>query len=149
MKRKITVLFSLLLTLVCSALCLFACGKADGNVQASVVESSETLLVIRVDETDGEATLYNAMQYLQEQGEITFESQSSTYGEMMKSINGKANGENDNPCWMSYTSDTDETLANTAWGYAYNGETLGSCNFGMSSMPVKAGCLYVWVYQGF
>ncbi|MBE5745512.1 MAG: DUF4430 domain-containing protein [Clostridiales bacterium] len=147
MKRKFTIFLSFLCAVFCSVFCLFACEKSAGNVKASVVESSETLLVIRVDETDGEATLYDAMQYLQERGVITFETQSGAYGEMLKSINGKENGKNDNPCWLSYT--TDETRSNTAWGYDYQGKTLGSCNYGVSSLTVETGNLYVWVYQSF
>ena len=148
MKRKITVLFSLLFAVVFSALCLFACGKSEGDVKATVVESSETLLVIRVDKTDGKATLYDAMKYLREEEEIDFESQSSTYGEMLKSINGKASDEGSGAYWMSYTSDAD--FSNAAWGsYHYGDKELGSCSIGMSSLTVKEGCLYVWVYQSF
>ena len=149
MKRKFISIFTLFLSVVFSALFLFACEKDKGTVKASVVESSDTVLVIRIDETDGKATLLDAMKYLQDEGEITFESQTSTYGEMLKSINGKANGANDNPCWLSYTNDTDEAFSNLAWGYEHNGTTFGSCNFGMSTMTVKAGCLYLWAYQGF
>ena len=149
MKRKTTIFIFLFLTFICTAFCLFACGKSEGRVKASVVESSETLLVIRIDETDGQATLLDAMKYLQAEEKITFESQTGMYGEMLKSINGKANGVNDNPCWLSYTTDTDEAFSNTAFGYEYKGEILGSCNFGVSSMTVKKDCLYVWVYQSF
>ncbi len=148
MKRKITVLFSLLFAVVFSALCLFACGKAEGDVKASVVESSETLLVIRVDKTDGKATLYDAMKYLRDEEEIDFETQSSTYGEMMTSINGKANDDGAGAYWMSYTSDAE--FSNAAWGtYNYDSKELGSCSVGISSLTVKESCLYVWAYQSF
>ncbi|MBE7085473.1 MAG: hypothetical protein E7368_05415 [Clostridiales bacterium] len=154
MKRKITSIFTLLLAVVFSAFFLLSCDKKEGNegvsVQAHVVERSETLLVIQVDKTEGEATLYDVMYYLKEEGKITFESQSSKYGQSIVSINRVKGGVMDNPCWLAYTSDTDEANASLAWGgYEYQGQMLGSCNFGMSSMPVKAGCLYVWALVQF
>ena len=151
MKRKITSIFTLLLAVVFSALFLFACDKkGGGKVDASVVEQSESLLVIRVDELEGEATLLDVMNYLKDEEKITFVSESSKYGEAIISINGVKGGVTDNPCWMTYTSDTDEVNASLAWGgYEYQGQMLGSCNFGMSSMPVKAGCIYVWTLVQF
>ena len=151
MKRKITSIFTLFLAVVFSALFLFACGKkGGGKVEASVVEANASLLVIRVDETEGETVLLDVMNFLKEEGKITFESESSQYGESIVSINGVKGGVTDNPCWMTYTSDTDEANASLAWGgYEYNGQMLGSCNFGMSSMPVKAGCIYVWTLVQF
>ena len=154
MKRKIISIFTLLLAVVFSACFLLSCDKKEGNegvsVQAHVVERDETLLVIQVDKTEGEATLYDVMYYLKEEGDITFTSQSTQYGESIVSINRVKGGVMDNPCWLAYTSDTDEANASLAWGgYEYQGQMLGSCNFGMSSMPVKAGCLYIWALVQF
>ncbi len=150
MKHKIATLFTLIITLICSAFCLFACEKQEGAVKASVVESNDTLLVIRIEETDGNATLYDVMKYLQDEGKITFESQSSTYGEMLEGINGKANDNGAGAYWMAYTTDTEEGFSNAAWGvYEYGGQTFNSNALGMSSMIVKKDCLYAWVYQSY
>ena len=151
MKSKIASIFTLLLAVVFSALFLFACDKKEaGKVKASVVEQSQSLLVIRVDETEEGATLLDVMNALKAEEKITFESQSTQYGESIISINDVKGGVTDNPCWMSYTSDTDEANASLVWGgYEYEGNMLGSCNFGMSAMPVKAGCIYVWTLVQF
>ena len=148
MKRKIQSFFTLFLGIVFSV-CLFACKGKSGDLKAHVTMQTGALLVIEIDETDGEATLYDAMVYLREQGEIEFESTSSEYGEMLQSINGVANGAAYNPCWMTYTSDTDETYSSDAQTYVLAGETYRTCNFGMSFLTVKAGETYIWVLQSF
>ncbi len=144
MKRKITIFFSFLLALLFSAICFIACGTEEGDtdgVRATVVSSTQTQVVVFVDEAREDTTVYDVMCYLEGEEKLSFESTSSQYGEMMKSINGKANGLGDNPCWLLYTSDADETLVFNSAEYneEYEGEILYSCNFGMSTMPVKEG----------
>lgn len=154
MKRKITSILTLMFTVILAVTCLFACDKggndeqpAEGAIVASVTEATETLIVIKVDKAEDESTLLDVMNYLKGEDALTFETQNSTYGEFVLSINGKEQG--NDLYWNSYTSDTDEDVANVSFGYEYNGQTLGYCNFGVSSMPVKAGCIYVWVLKGF
>lgn len=147
MKRKITSVFTFFLMVILSAMCLLACGKdkeeVAQNVQATVVESTDTLLVIKVDKAEETTTLWDIMQWLREEEAVVFESENSTYGEFITSINGRENGDK---YWLSYTSDTE--FSNEAWGtFEYQGERLGSCTLGASSMPVKEGCLYVWAYE--
>ncbi len=146
MQRKITCFSTLFLSLFFSAICLFACGKGGGETKATLVEETENIVAIRVDEVEKDTTsyVYNAMTYLEEKGELSFVIDEG----MVISINGK---ENDgwNAGWILYASDIAEGYVYTDYPYEYNGQALYSCAFGAERMPVKAGCLYVWVYTVF
>ena len=106
MKRKMYALFTLLLTVVMSVCMLAACDK-EGSAKAEIVSKTDTMVVIKVNETEGFATLLDAMFYLQEEGELTFE----LTGGMVSSIEGKANPADWSACWMLYTSDAE--MSNT------------------------------------
>ncbi|MBE7084888.1 MAG: hypothetical protein E7368_02400, partial [Clostridiales bacterium] len=103
MKRKIISIFTLLLAVVFSAFFLLSCDKKEvGKVKASVLEKKESVLVIRVEEAEESATLLDVMHYLREEGDITFTSQSTQYGQSIVSINRVKGGVMDNPCWLAY-----------------------------------------------
>ena len=143
-----TFFFALVCAIVLACTCLFACGKEQKSVDARILLSTETSVVFTVENADEGATLLDAMYALEEQGELTFEVENGQYGAFMKGINGVENGFGDNPCWISYTSDT--ALSNTAWGtYEYGEQTLGSTVVGMSTLTVKVGEIYAWVYTQF
>ncbi len=146
MKRKITSFFTLLFAALFAAICLSACGKEGGSVKATLVETSDTIVAIRVDEVgeEGTAYVYDAMTYLEGAGELSF----TIADGMVESINGKGN-DGWNACWMLYTSDDAELYVYVDYPYTYNGKTLYSCAYGAQDMPVKTGCLYVWVYTVF
>ena len=140
MKRKI---YSFLTLLCCMAISLFALISCN---QEKPVEP----VCIRVENAVAEnVTLLDYMNDLREAGELEFESVTGLYGEMIKSINGTANGVGDNPCWMLYTSDATEGVSDLSYSYEYEGQTLGSAWLGVSAMPVKQGHIYVWVYTAF
>ena len=143
MKRKMYALFTLLLTVVMSVCMLAACDK-EGSAKAEIVSKTDTMVVIKVNETEGFATLLDAMFYLQEEGELTFE----LTGGMVSSIEGKANPADWSACWMLYTSDAE--MSNTEWGtITYEGNTYGSAILGAEGLEVSAGQCYVWSYDTF
>ncbi len=144
MKRKFNVIFTVLLTLLMSVCMLVGCQKEEGNLKATVVEESEKMVVIQVDEVEGETTLLSVMQNLQTEGKLSF----VVAGGMLTELNGIANDADYNPCWMLYTSDAE--LSNQEWGTVeYNGSVFGSAIVGMETLTVISGGYYVWSYQSF
>ena len=142
MKRKMYALFTLLLTVIMSVCMLVACDK--GHAKAEIVSKSDTMVVIKVNETEGFATLLDAMNYLNDEGELTFE----IVGGMISSIEGKANPADFSSCWMLFTSD--EEMSNVEWGTTtYNGNTYASAILGAESLTVSAGEYYLLEYVTF
>lgn len=141
MKRKIGYVLTVFLV-VLTAFCAVACKVGDG--EAKVVSASETQVVIEVRETDGNATLLDIMNELQESEELSF----SVVGGMVAEINGKANTADFSGCWMLYTSDTE--MSNSEWGTVeYDGQTFASAILGVETLTVVEGGLYIWSYQSF
>lgn len=142
MKRKINVIVTLLFSLVLSVCCLFGCGK--GEATAVVKESTETRVVISVNEAEENATLLSVMEKLQADEKLTF----TLSGTMVTSVNGKENAADFSSCWMLYTSDTE--MSNTNWGTIdCDGKTLASAIVGADTLTVISGGVYVWEYQTF
>ena len=143
MKRKIYTILIFLLMLMISVFAFVACD-GDGQAKAEIVSKSDTVVVIKVNEVEGFATLLDAMNYLQDEGELTFE----ISGGMLSSIEGKANPSDWSACWMLYTSDTE--LSNMEWGTTkYDGKTYGSAIVGVESLQVAVGEFYIWSYDTF
>ena len=150
MKRKVK---SLIFYLLCAIL-IFSCTACHlgGKTTANLVSVREESVVMSIQETDGEANAFNALESLKEQGKITFEFVDSTYGAYVTSINGKAEmvisstlNSSEGYTWSFYTSDME---------YAYDyqsieidGRVCGLSSLGASSLIVKEGELYVWVYE--
>ena len=143
MKRKFYSIVTLLLTVVMSICMLIACDK-EGSAKAEIISKTDTQVVIKVNETEGFATLLDAMNFLKEAGELTFE----LTGGMVSSIEGKANPVDWSACWMLYTSDAE--MSNTEWGtVSYEGNTYGSAILGAEGLTVSAGEYYIWSYDTF
>jgi hypothetical protein len=141
MKRKTYALFTLLLTVLTSVCMLVACNKG-GSAKAEIVSKTDTMVVIKVNETEGFATLLDAMTYLKEEGELEF----ALTGGMVSSIEGKANPADWSACWMLYTSDAE--MSNMGWGtITYEENTYGSAILGAESLEVSAGEYYIWSYD--
>lgn len=138
MKKIATLLTALVAAIVCFALA--ACNNGPKPVQGD-----ENTVVITVSSEGFDVankTLKDYMDYLQEEGELTYEMADG----MVTSINGKAN--TTNSYWMLYTSDAEN--ANNSWGTVeYEGNTYGSAMYGADSLTIKDGCLYIWEYQTF
>lgn len=146
MKRKTNILFSIVLSLVC-ALCLFACGGKDkSNLKCALIESTQTRVVISVEEQGLNCTLLDCMEMLRQSQDNDLD---FTFANgMITSINGVENPADFSSCWMLYTSDAE--MANTAWGTTeYDGQTLGSAVVGVNELDVISGAIYVWVYTAF
>ena len=106
-----------------------------------VIFDSDTTIVIRCEETDGETTLADYMAELKTAGEIEFTIENG----MITSINGIENPADYSSCWMLYTSDADN--ANAAWGTVlYDGVEYGSAILGAESLKIKADNIYIWVF---
>ena len=118
-------------------------GQEEVKV-ATVEQTADDMVAIRVlEETD--AKLVDVMESLQADGLMTFTKDSQG---MVTAVNGKENPSDWSACWMLYTSDTE--FASTEWGgYEYKGETLGSAVFGVDTLPVKKGEVYIWAYTSF
>lgn len=148
MKRKIISFFTLLLALVCM-FCASACVKngnsaPEGAIEASVVKTEESLVVIKVERAEENVTLVQVMNYLQDKNEMTF-----TIGVdgMVSGVNGKANDTTDwQPFWYLYTSDAE--MSNAEWGTVeYEGNTYGSSTLGAEALTVLGGEYYIWQYK--
>ena len=142
MKRKIHSIFTLLLSLFGVACIFVGCQVKAGKAKASVVQVTDTMLVIQVSEVEGEVTLFSVMEDLQKGGKIEF----TVVGGMITEINEKANAADYSSCWMLYTSDED--LSTSEWGTVlYEGMTCGGTIVGAQELPVTAGAYYIWQYQ--
>ena len=148
MKRKITAFFTLFLSAVLSILCFASCGNDDKTKSVVLEKVTETMIVMRVEEAEENASALSALTKLKEDGALTFETKDSGYGAYIVSINGKeeiASG-NSGYSWMLYTSDAEHS--STEFGSVeYNGAVYGSSALGASSLIVKDGGIYIWVYE--
>ena len=134
--KKIGAIF-LALIMLASALAMSSCKK-----DPLVIYDSDTTIVIRCEEVDGDVTLIDYMTKLKEDGEIEFTVEDG----MITSINGIANPADFSSCWMLYTSDAEN--ANSAWGTVeYEGKEYGSAVLGAERLKIKPNQLYVWVYM--
>ena len=147
MKRKINYLVSLLACFVVSLCMLTGCSlfsKVFGPADATVVETTETCVVIKVEKAQENQMLLDVMKSLQEQEKLTY----TLSGTMIQGINGKENPADFSSCWMLYTSDAE--MANADWGtYTYNDAVYGSAIVGADTLPVIDGAYYIWVYTTF
>lgn len=152
MKRKFLQLTTLFLAVVLTAICFTACGIYTNTVVATLDYKTEDAIVMTVTTTDGKATAFDALKYLQDKGQITFTYEDSTYGAFITAINGKENvvtestqNSSKGASWMFYTSDKENAYEETTT--EINGVTYYSCAFGASGLVVKEGETYVWVYE--
>ena len=143
MKRKFYSIVTLFLTVVMSVCMFVACDK-EGSAKAEVVSKTDTMVVIKVNETEGFATLLDAMTYLSEEGKLIF----TVSGGMVSSVEGKENAADWSACWMLYTSDAE--MSNKEWGtITYEGNTYGSAILGVESLQVSVGEYYLLSYDTF
>ena len=137
-----------LLAFLTAAICLFsfaACGKSNGaGKTVATVVKEETLVVITVEEVDGEPTLLAVMEKLQADGQLTFTADGTG---MVTSIEGKENPADWSACWMLYT--TDSEMADASFAIEWQGKSCGSSVVGANALTVLAGESYIWSYQTF
>ena len=145
MKKTICKIAVLLMTLVLSACLFVGCNDEQAKAKAEVLESSNTKVVIKINEADENATLISAMDYLKGEGKLQFEKSGDG---MIMSINGVQNPADWSSCWMLYTDDAD--MSNTSWGtIELDGKTYASAISGSEDLIIKDGTTYVWTYGTF
>lgn len=151
MKRKIINLATFMLAMITLTIAFVAC-ISGGETKAKLESVTETQIVMLIEETDGKANAFDALKSLRDQDLISFDYTTSQYGSYITSINGKAEAVTESTAnsskgysWMLYTSDMDN---------AYESDTItigdtvcGSSAMGASSLNVKQGAIYVWVYK--
>ena len=130
--------------MLASVMALSSCEMLSSLFQKEplVIYDSDTTIVIRCEETDGEKVLIDYMNELQAEGKLEFVVEDG----MITSINGIENPADFSSCWMLYTSDTE--MANSAWGTVlYKDVEYGSAILGAESLKMKEGCIYIWAFK--
>ena len=145
MKRKFLTIVSFLAAMIVSLCVLVACDLGGNNGLQVSVEKGETTVLIQVESgATATTTLMDAMELLQEKGELSY----TLSGTMVQSMEGKENAADWSACWMLYTTDTE--MGNAEWGtYEYGGQTYLSAILGADSLTVLDGVNYLWVYLSF
>ncbi len=151
MKRKLVSFLLFTLTVILTVCSGVGC-QIGGKTTAKLESSTEKMIVMSIESSDGKANAFNALRSLQEQGVIDFEYQDSTYGAYVTSINGKAEQilsstltSSEGYSWKFYTSDRE--YAYDSPSVTFEGKVCGLSSLGASTLPVKEGEIYVWVYE--
>ena len=134
----------LIVALLALSVLLPGCQKSE----PLVIKDSDTCIVLKItDEVlagNQDMLLIEYMEQLAKEGKL----ESTVSDGMITSINGIENPADYSSCWMLYTSDAENS--NTAWGTVeYEGVEYGSAISGAEVLKVKAGQLYIWVFQSF
>lgn len=150
MKQKITRMVSFIITAVVSIACFAACQ--GGTTVAKLESTTAEQIVLSIEKTDGKANAFDALKSLRNQDQISFDYTLSTYGAYITSINGKAEtivsstaNSSEGYSWMLYTSDMENAYETAS--ITVDGRTCGQSAMGASSLTVKEGEIYVWVYE--
>jgi len=146
MKRKIVCFFAILFSCLALSSCALFGSENDGaTVQnAKVLAKSENLVVIQVLECQESASVFDAMKFLKEKGELEFVSETSTYGESLLSLNGKENPADWSYYWQFYVSD--ESQGNPDSTYVFEDTTCYFAQKGISGIQAKQGGIYLWEF---
>ena len=139
--------FTLVICLILACSISASCKDSSASANATIVYSSETMVVIKVDEVSGNATLIHALDSVKGDN-FNYE----ISGGMITSVNGVQNKADWSYCWMIYTNDTDFANTDTNnWGEekVCDGITYGSAILGAESLPVTQNCYYMLYYKEF
>ncbi len=130
-----------------SAIFCLVFSACDGvKIQADDVGllTSDEVVAIRAERTVSEASLFDALTYLQG-GVFEFTYDTGDYGAYLLTVNGRSCGANE--FWAIYTSLTEYegvTYSSAEWGvYDYNGQSLQSASYGVSGLPLVEGAIYL------
>ena len=122
---------------------LSACGNNDAD--ATLLESSETLVVIQANTTNG--SMQDAMAKFKEEGKLTYEGSESEYGFYLTSVNGYTPDASKNEFWAVYTTLGEYggvTYSSAEYGtYDYQGTSCASASYGITGLPMVEGYLYI------
>ena len=126
-----------------AGLILSACGGNDAD--ATLLESSETLVVIQANTTSG--SMQDAMAKFKETGEITYEGSESEYGFYLTSVNGYTPDASKNEFWAVYTTLGEYggvSYSSAEYGtYDYKDTSCASASYGITGLPMVEGYLYI------
>ena len=139
--KKTSTLISLLLAFCLLCTVLTGCG---GTAKAEIIRAEDGLVVFKITEKMDNATVIDALNYLKQNGKLTFTSASSQWGEYITSVNGVSefSGANGGKSWSIYSNDTDGS--STEFGsYTFDGAVFGLTANGASTQLVKEGCTYI------
>lgn len=148
LKRKLYSILILCLAVFTAVFGFVSCKK-DGNFKAEIVQSTQSVLEIYVEEVQGEVALYEVMKNLKEENKIEFVSEDSVFGQSLISINGVAHTADWSWYWASYTTDEE----NGTTEITVDGKTWYYSAAGISDLKVKAEERYMfryieYVYEG-
>ena len=146
MKHKIYSIITVVFILVFSSCFLFGCKnpKNPEKSEISIVEQTDTMIVIKIHHTNEQCTLLNIMNQLKNEELLDF----IVSNGMITEINGLSNANDFSSCWMLYTSDDNSSILE--WGtIEYNDITLGSAITGADTLFVIDEEYYIWNYQTF
>ena len=122
---------------------LSACGGNDAD--ATLLESSETLVVIQANTTSG--SMQDAMSKFKEEGKLTYEGSESEYGFYLTSVNGYTPDASKNEFWAVYTTLGEYggvSYSSAEYGtYDYKGTSCASASYGITGLPMVEGYLYI------
>ena len=140
MKKIRSFCFALFATIL-SLFVLVSCDSCDeGRAKSTVVEKSDTLVVIKTTDVQGRYSLEDCLDDLEDAGTLSVEEENG----MIVSLNGVAN--QGSSYWFIYTSD--EQSVNKTWGSCeYAGKTYYSAALGVEELKEKEGALYIFVYE--
>ena len=122
---------------------LSACGNNDAD--ATLLESSETLVVIQANTTNG--SMQDAMAKFKEEGKLTYEGSESEYGFYLTSVNGYTPDASKNEFWAVYTTLGEYggvSYSSAEYGtYDYKDTSCASASYGITGLPMVEGYLYI------
>lgn len=140
-RRLSVILTAAILALAATA--LSACGDDEPTAAATLLVSTDTLVVIRAEKTGG--SMEDAMKQFKAEGKLEYDGEDGIYGWYLTSVNG--NTPTGNAYWGVYSTLGEYEgvkYSNAEYGtYDYDGTTCASASYGVSGMPMVAGNLYV------
>ncbi len=143
MKKRILILLTAI-ALLLPVFSAYGCNN-NGQVKATLLEVNSTMVVLRVDETDANGKLVDALNSVKGEN-FNYEIK----GGFITSINGLENPSDFSYCWMIYSNDTDFAVFDDPKNtFVYNNQELGSVILGAEDLPVTKGCIYLLLYQKF
>lgn len=149
MKKTVCLLLAIVVS--CGVAFSFSCAK-NKMVNARIERASQTEIVVLVESVSGNATAFDALEYLIQNEQITVEYSLGAYGVYITAINGQEEYSIESTItsskgysWALYTSDMDSAYEETTINI--NGITCGKAGFGASSLMVKKGEIYAWVFE--
>lgn len=152
MKKLIVIILSMVLLI-----CLTSCGEA--TVNATVVASAKGSqgsprvceVIIRA-EADG-GSLADALEYLSNEGRLTYDGSESEYGFFITSLIGVEADASANEYFAIYTTlgEYDGVVYSNAEyaSFKHGNKTLGSASYGVSGLPMVKGELYALVLENY